>query len=128
MWPAAGVLYWALVFAVGFGVGVVRTLLLEPLVGHETAVYIELPLMVLVCAVAARAACHFLAPQATRFQAVLIGLIGLVLLIGSEAAVGYFLLDQTLETQLLAYLQPAGFAAMVAYAIYAAGPVVFVRR
>jgi hypothetical protein len=51
-----------------------------------------------------------------------------VLLVGSEAAVGYFLLDQSLETQLLAYLQPAGFAAMVAYAIYAAGPVVFVRR
>ena len=128
MWPTAGVLYWALVFAVGFGVGVVRTLLLEPLVGHETAVFMELPLMVLVCAVAARAACRFLAPAATRTQAVVIGFIGLMLLIGSEAAVGYFLLGQSLQAQALAYLQPAGLAALIAFAIYTAGPAVFVRR
>lgn len=50
----AGVLYFALVFAVGFVLGAVRTLWVVPRVGTRTAELMEMPIMLVVTIVAAR--------------------------------------------------------------------------
>ncbi|TIQ73239.1 MAG: hypothetical protein E5X64_39685, partial [Mesorhizobium sp.] len=41
----AGAVYFAAIFAVGFGLGVVRTMLLEPALGPVLAVGVELPVI-----------------------------------------------------------------------------------
>jgi hypothetical protein len=50
----AGVLYFALVFAVGFVLGAIRTLWVVPRVGTRTAELMEMPIMLAVTIVAAR--------------------------------------------------------------------------
>ncbi len=50
----AGALYFALVFAVGFVLGAIRTLWVVPLVGTRTAELMEMPIMLAVTIVAAR--------------------------------------------------------------------------
>jgi hypothetical protein len=50
-----GALYFAAVFAVGFGLGVVRTVWLVPRVGARAAELIEAPVMLVVVVLAARA-------------------------------------------------------------------------
>jgi hypothetical protein len=52
---ANALLYWAVVFAVGFLLGTVRTLWLAPRVGPVAAVLVELPLMLAPAWFAARA-------------------------------------------------------------------------
>jgi len=49
-----GVVYFALVFAVGFFLGIVRVLLLEPSLGERWAELAEMPLMLLAIVIAAR--------------------------------------------------------------------------
>jgi hypothetical protein len=50
----AGVLYFALVFAVGFVLGAIRTVWVVPRVGTRTAELMEMPIMLAVTIVAAR--------------------------------------------------------------------------
>lgn len=50
----AGVLYFALVFAVGFVLGAIRTLWVVPRVGTRTAELIEMPIMLAVAILVAR--------------------------------------------------------------------------
>src|SRR5208282_1609756 len=50
----AGVLYFALVFAVGFVLGAIRTVWVVPHVGTRTAELMEMPIMLAVTIVAAR--------------------------------------------------------------------------
>jgi hypothetical protein len=50
----AGALYFALVFAVGFVLGAIRTLWVVPRVGARTAELMEMPIMLAVTIVAAR--------------------------------------------------------------------------
>ena len=50
----AGALYFALVFAVGFVLGAIRTLWVVPRVGARTAELMEMPIMLAITIVAAR--------------------------------------------------------------------------
>jgi hypothetical protein len=52
--PKAGAAYFALVFAVGFVLGTIRTLWLVPRVGTRTAELMEMPLMLAATILAAR--------------------------------------------------------------------------
>ncbi len=52
--PKAGVLYFALVFGMGFVLRTIRTLLVVPRVGARTAELMETPIMLVVTIVAAR--------------------------------------------------------------------------
>ncbi len=50
----AGVLYFAIVFAVGFALGIIRTMWVVPRVGARKAELMEMPIMLTVTIVAAR--------------------------------------------------------------------------
>lgn len=50
----AGAMYFAIVFVIAFGFGVVRTLMLEPRIGETAAVALEVPLLIAAFVFAAR--------------------------------------------------------------------------
>jgi hypothetical protein len=92
----AGISYWALVFALGFLLGTVRTVWLAPQLGDQTlAVLIELPLMLLGSWYVAQLLVEAFAVD-DQGQRVATGLLAFILLLGSEAAVGYLLLSRPL--------------------------------
>lgn len=80
-----GALYFLVVFASGFVLGVGRTLWLVPRIGERWAELVETPVMLVVIYLAARWVCgrHALAASGTLAQAG-VGLFGLVLLLGAE--------------------------------------------
>lgn len=81
----AGVAYFALVFAAGFALGVVRTLWLEPALGAVTAVALELPVILAASWFAARwlVARHAIAAGGPR---VVMGAVAFALLLGAECS------------------------------------------
>jgi hypothetical protein len=87
MTPAlrAGLVYWAVVFTLAFGFGVIRTLWLAPALGQLAAVAIEVPLILIVSWLAATRLTERYRIASTR-AAVTMGLTAFVLLMLSELA------------------------------------------
>lgn len=80
----AGVLYFALVFGVGFVLGTIRTLWVVPRVGTRVAELLETPIMLVVTIVAARwVVLHLLVPFAPSARLAM-GCIALGLLLLAE--------------------------------------------
>ena len=80
----AGVLYFVLVFAVGFVLGTIRTLWIVPRFGTRTAELMETPIMFVVTIVAARSIVCRLAVPSTRSARLGMGCIALGLLVVAE--------------------------------------------
>lgn len=113
-----GTLYFALVFAAGFVLGVLRTLVLAPLLGELAAVLVELPMILtiawLVCTRILRR--RPLAPLA----AVGMGAIAFLLLMGAEAGLSTLLAGRSLAEHLALYSQlpqQVGLAGQLAFAL-----------
>ena len=96
----AGVSYFALVFAAGFVLGVVRKLLVEPLIGARAAEVAEVPLMVGLSMLAAWFVVRRYCRGWRRGRRLVVGAIALVLLVASEAALVGLVRGQTLERYL----------------------------
>lgn len=125
---AAAGSYFGAVFALGFVLGVVRTLMLLPMVGPTVAVAIELPLML--------GASWWMAGRLRRrwplapTAALAMGGIAFVLLMTAEAAIS-LASGRSLVQHLALYAEPAhqlGLAGQLAFALFpwwrarAAGP------
>ena len=111
-----GLVYFTLVFAVGFALGVVRTLWLAPSVGAEQAEIIEIPLMMVVCWWVARYAIRGTSlGSGARFAA---GALALACLLTFEFTVVLALRDETLASW-------AASRASLAGALWAASMVLF---
>lgn len=115
----AATAYFALVFAAGFVLGVIRTLWLAPALGPLAAVAIELPVILCV----AWLACAWvlrrwpLAPA----QAATMGALALVLLLAAEAALSLLLAGRSLAEHLALYRLPEhrlGLAGQFAFALW----------
>jgi len=113
-----GTLYVASVFAAGFVLGVLRTLVVAPLLGELAAVLVELPLMLtiawLVCTRILRR--WPLAPLA----ALGMGAIAFLLLMGAEAGLSTLLAGRSLAEHLALYSQlpqQVGLAGQLAFAL-----------
>jgi hypothetical protein len=115
----AAATYFGTVFAVGFVLGCVRVPLLVPWLGATTAERIELPIMVLLCAVVARwrvARTRALPPR----QQLAVGAIAWLLLLAAECALGAALQDRGPRDVLLGRDPLTGalyHAALVAFAM-----------
>jgi hypothetical protein len=84
----AGAVYFVLVFAVGFALGVIRVVLVVPALGERWAELLETPLMIAASYLAARwTVRRFGVPVDRIAQRLGLGLIGLALLLGAEIGV-----------------------------------------
>lgn len=113
-----GTVYVAAVFAAGFVLGVLRTLVMVPLLGEMAAVLVELPVILavawLVCTRILRR--WPLSPAA----AVGMGAIAFLLLMGAEASLSTLLAGRSLAQHLALYAQlphQVGLAGQLAFAV-----------
>jgi len=113
-----GGIYFAAVFALGFCLGVVRTLLLLPRVGETPAVLLELPVIL----AASWFICARLLRQAplSAWEAAVMGASAFALLMIAEAVLSVVLANRSLAEHLALYAQSAhllGLAGQVAFAL-----------
>jgi hypothetical protein len=118
----AGLAYFALVFALGFVLGTVRTLLVRdaPGAGRLLGVLIELPIMLGASWFLCRRVVHRFAVAPTVAARAVMGGVAFALLLGAELAVGALLFDRTLAQHFALYLEASyalGLAAQVAFAL-----------
>lgn len=86
----AGLLYWLLIFCLGFIMGTLRVSTLEPALGRLQAVLVELPVMLLASWLAAHWLLRRHAIHRPR-EALAMGMAALLLLFVSEVILAYFL-------------------------------------
>ena len=123
----AALAYFGAVFAVGFFLGIVRTLWLAPALGERSAELVELPIMVALSLLAARLVVNSMAlPSLGRRLRV--GGVALLLLVGCEVGVVIFLRQQSLAEYVAGRDPVAGGVYLAALAVFAAAPGMFGRR
>jgi hypothetical protein len=124
----AGALYFALVFAAGFVLGTIRTLVVVPLLGTRTAELMEAPIMLVVTILAARWVVrrHSLPPQtAIRLG---VGLVGLALLLTAEFTLVLGLEGLTIKEYMASRDPVAGTVYVILLGIFAAMPMRVARN
>jgi hypothetical protein len=125
---AAALLYFAIVFGVGFMLGPIRVLVLEPRLGELWAVACEAPIMLAAIVLAAR-----WVPRATRLEMhftplALMGLLALVLQQFADFALGIGLRGLSVTQQLAHFATAQGFIYAALLLAFAAMPVLVNRR
>lgn len=123
----AGLLYCALVFALGFVLGSVRVLLVAPTMGEFSAVLIELPVMMLACwLVSGRLVSQL---RISTLQAALVmGVVAFSCLMVAEFSLGALAFERTIADQLQHWATPAGALGLGGQIAFAVFPWIHVRR
>lgn len=125
---ATGALYFTLVFAVGFLLGVVRVLWLEPLFAKTVGVLIEVPILMVAMVFAARFAIARCRPPRTWPSLAAIGALALGLQQAADIAVGVLIRSMPISEQLAQFGTPAGLIYATALIVFAAMPLIVGRR
>ncbi|MBT8469070.1 MAG: hypothetical protein KJN97_10005 [Deltaproteobacteria bacterium] len=124
----AGAAYFAIVFAVGFVLGTVRTLFIAPRLGDLLAVLIELPFMLgaswLVCGWVLRH-WHVAASPGPRLT---VGVIAFALLIIAEVTLSLTLFDRSLSDYLGYLTTPHGLTGLAGQILFALMPLIHRER
>jgi hypothetical protein len=117
----AGLAYFGVVFATGFGLGTIRVLVLAPTLGEIAAVLIELPIILVVSWVACRWLITRFDVQNLVSARLVMGGIALAVLLFAEIGVSVFGFGRSLSAHLEQYRQlPVliGLAGQVAFASF----------
>jgi hypothetical protein len=118
----AGVLYFAIVFAVGFALGTLRVTQVAPVLGEVGATVLEVPLML----VASWLACAWLVGSfrvpRTGAARLRMGGIAFVLLIAAEFLLGVAVFGRTVPQLVAAWSTPSGLIGLAAQAVFALIP------
>ena len=121
--------YFLLVFSAGFMLGAVRVLVIVPAVGERAAELLEMPLMVLVVAVAARFIVRKFADSIHNTSHWLqVGSIALVCMLTADVAVGVALRGMTVWQALFERDPWSGTAYYLALGFLALAPWLFARH
>lgn len=124
---AAGIVYFAIVFAAGFMLGAVRVGALAPAVGDVAATLIELPFIL----GASWAACLFVIARfkvpARAPARLTMGAVAFAFLIGAEIALGLGLMDRRLAAQFEAMRAPAALIGLAGQVLFALFPLIAMR-
>jgi len=104
---SAAATYFAVTFATGFGLGVIRTLLVAPLIGEVRAVLIETPIMLCVSWAACSTAMRLFGVAGVGSGATM-GAIAFALLMVAEFMLSVALLGRSPAAHLRAFLTTAG--------------------
>lgn len=105
----AGLAYFAAVFVIAFGLGMVRVFLLEPALPRFAAVLIEAPFLLAAILWAARALPPRFGPQKDPAGLLLMGVLGLTLQQLADATLGLTLRGVTLREQYAQFARPEGW-------------------
>ena len=124
----AGAAYFAVVFAIGFALGTVRTLFLAPRLGEQLAVLIELPLMLaaswFVCGWAVR---RWQVPPAVAPRLTM-GAVAFALLMLAEVTLSLTAFDRSLADYVRHLITPHGLTGLTGQLVFALMPVLQLRR
>jgi hypothetical protein len=116
----AGFVYFLIVFAIGFGLGTVRVLLVVPRFGETAAVALEVPVMLTASwFVCAWLTARFAVPAETSPRLIM-GAAAFALLMVAELSVFVFAFGRTLGEHFAAYAGASaqlGLAAQIAFAL-----------
>jgi hypothetical protein len=124
----AGVLYFAIVFGVGFVLGIIRVLWLVPSLGTRMAELIEMPIMLVVTIFAARwIARRFVMPP-TPSRLLGVGFIALGVLLFAELTVVLWLRGLTVDEYFASRDPVTGAVYVVMLGVFAFMPLVAARR
>lgn len=124
----AAVEYVARVFGAGFALGIVRELWVRPRVGVRAAELLELPLMLVVVVLAARAIDRRWLATARARMRVAVGLSALVFLLAAEVGLGVALRGLSVRDALLARDPVSGTAYYLSLVVFALMPWYLARR
>ncbi len=120
---AAGFVYFAIVFAAGFALGVLRTVLIAPAVGETAAVSLELPFMLAISWFAARALIRRFRIGASLRSRLTMGGVAFALLMIAEICFSLLLWGRTLFEYIELFRSaPAlvGLAGQIAFGLFPA--------
>jgi hypothetical protein len=124
----AGTLYFVLVFAAGFVLGIIRTIWIAPHFGTRNAELMEAPVMLVVIVPSARWAARRLTTPTSWARRLTVGLVALGLLLLAEFTVVLWVRGFTI-TQYLADRDPvSGAVYVVMLAVFALMPLLMVKR
>ncbi|RLU04024.1 MAG: hypothetical protein D9N11_01115 [Ketobacter sp.] len=118
-------LYFLAVFAAGFVLGTIRVLLLVDVLGERLAELVEMPVMAVVCALAAKYLIKRNIKELTATGAVLVGLMALAILLLFEFTVVLWLRDIPLSEYIANRDPVSGIAYLVGLAWYSVAPLLF---
>lgn len=124
----AGVLYFALVFAAGFVLGIVRTLWAVPRVGTRTAELMETPIMLVVTVAAATWLVLRLAVPPLLSARLGMGAVALGLLLVAEFGLVFWLRGISIGTYLTTRDPMSGAVYYVMLGLFAIMPILVARR
>jgi len=124
----AGTVYFVLVFAAGFVLGIIRTIWIAPHFGTRNAELMEAPVMLVVIVPSARWAARRLTTPTSWARRLTVGLVALGLLLLAEFTVVLWVRGFTI-TQYLADRDPvSGAVYVVMLAVFALMPLLMVKR
>ncbi|MFM2306268.1 MAG: hypothetical protein RLZZ367_937 [Bacteroidota bacterium] len=112
------------IFAVGFVLGTIRTLLLAPRIGALAAVTAEVPVMLLIAWFYCRWLIHRLGINSNRAQLLAWGLLAFTLLTAIEFTVSVFAFGQTATQFIGNLLTPAGLLGLAGQFLFGLIPVI----
>ena len=118
----AGLFYFGNVFAVGFVLGVIRTFIIEPRVGHLTAIMVETPAMLAVSFDAAMRVIERLDVPRGFGPRLVMGGSAVTLLLLAEFLLGTILQRLTASVFFTGFTTLSGAISLGAFAIFAALP------
>ncbi|WP_440957370.1 hypothetical protein ACFELO_08630 [Oceanicaulis sp. LC35] len=104
----AGLVYFAIVFAIGFVLGSIRVLLVSPCLGELGAVLLELPVMLGACWLVSGALTARLAAHNPARAAIVMGGVAFTCLMLAEFTLGALAFERGLLEQVLRWGTPAG--------------------
>lgn len=124
----AGLVYGAIVFALGFVLGSLRDMLLAPLFGRDLIVLIEGPLILLVAWFVAWWLIRGHGVPGRAFDRLAMGAMAFALLMLGEAAIAVFGLGRTLAMHLGAYTTAKGVLELVPQLAFGLFPLLHMCR
>lgn len=121
----AGVCYFALIFSLGFILGVARNAILisNPGVGRMVGVAVELPIMLLACWIASGWLIRRFNVPATPSSRLTMGGLGFIMMVFAELSVGIALFDRSIAEHVALYAMPSYLAGLIAQILFALFPV-----
>lgn len=124
----AGILYFAMVFAAGFVLGTIRTLVLAPRIGALGAVLTEFPLMLIIAGMA----CLWLVRRfdigSAWTERLLMGVVAFVLLMVAELILSLVVFGGTAAGFVASFGTPEGAIGLAGQVAFAAMPLLVGRR